>query len=259
VLIDPIPGGVGRCPREGESPRGLLARYFMGHRRHRRIALVAACLTLLCVQTARGNSVPLINNINFGNFDEQHGNGMVGWTFTLLQTITVLQVGWYDDSGNGLSRSFQVGLWSGSGQLLGDPTAGILIPGGTQATLSGHYRVIDLPTPLNLQPGGYTLAGLDSATTPDVIKFVNSANFQNPSYIDSGAFIEAPIVGYLCPSGFQEPHCTSSLLTPGLELGPMLFTPVPEPGTALLFATGVVGLAIRHRHARSASLWHASA
>ena len=226
----------------------------MGHQRHRRIALVAACLSLLWVQTARGDSVAIVSDINFNNltFNEAHGDGMVGWTFDLLQPITVSQVGWYDDSGNGLSRSFQVGLWFGSTQLLGDPTAGILIPGGTQATLSGHYRVVDLPTPLDLQPGGYVLAGLDSATTPDVIKFVGNAFFQNPSYIASGVDIETPTAGYINPPGFQLP--TSFFLLPGLELGPMLFTPVPEPGTALLFATGVVGLAVRRRRARGASV-----
>jgi len=239
-------------PRRGmmSAGRGVTARYFMGRQRHRCIALVAACLSLLCVQTARGNSVPIVsvNVNNFGN--EGHGDGMVGWTFTLLQPITVSQVGWYDDGGDGLSRSFQVGLWFGSTQLLGDPTAGILIPGGTQATLNGVYRVIDLPTPLSLQPGNYWLGGLDSATTPDVIKVVPVAFLENPSYLTVGADFAA---NGCFPSGFQHPRCVFTDFG-GLELGPMLFTTVPEPGTALLFATGVVGLALRHRHARGASV-----
>jgi hypothetical protein len=222
----------------------------VGHQRHRFIALAAACLTLLWVQTAHGNSVAIVSNINFPNltFNEAHGNGMVGWQFSLLQAMTVSQVGWYDDSGTGLSRNFQVGLWDnsvvGGPQLLGDPTSGILIPGGTQATLNGHYRVIDLPTPLSLQPGNYVLAGLDSATTPDVIKFVGNANFQNPSYLTVGAPTEAGD----CPTfsgDFMEPNCFLAL--PGLELGPMLFTAVPEPGTVLLAIVGVLGLAAMRR------------
>ena len=47
------------------------------------------------------------SNLNFSNsINDPHGNGMVGWEFTLLQPITVSQVGWYDDSGSGLSQSF---------------------------------------------------------------------------------------------------------------------------------------------------------
>jgi hypothetical protein len=42
--------------------------------------------------------------------------------------------------------------------------------------LNGHYRV-NLPTPLDRQPGGYILAGLDSATDSNVIKFLGNAKF----------------------------------------------------------------------------------
>jgi hypothetical protein len=93
--------------------------------------------------------VPLVNIDpstyvpSFG-FNEAHGDGMVGWTFTLLQPTTITQVGWYDDGADGLSRSFQIGLWPSSAlslsmpnsaQLLGAPNSGITVPGGTSATL----------------------------------------------------------------------------------------------------------------------------
>jgi hypothetical protein len=103
--------------------------------------------------------VPIIN-INpstdvpkpFGGFDEDHGNGMVGWAFQLLEPFTVTHVGWYDKDGDGLSRVFQVGLWQGEARdgnptpqfsgtqyssLVGDPENGLIIPGGTNATLIG--------------------------------------------------------------------------------------------------------------------------
>ena len=238
----------------------ILGGSIMGYQRHRRIAvaIVAAFAALLCVEAARGNSVPIVNidpstqiqsppgpGQYFG-FNESHGDGMVGWSFSLLQPITVSQVGWYDDGQAGLSRSFQVGLWWGptpsATQLLGTPTAGILIPGGTQATLDGVWRVIDLPTPLDLQPGFYVLGGLDSATTPDVIKYaLMQGHESDPSLTGSrltiGAFFYA--TGADAP-GFHRPNLF--YLADGLELGPMLFTNVPEASTLSLLGVGVISL-----------------
>jgi hypothetical protein len=236
----------------------LLGPRNMGHQGHRRIAIVAAFCSLLCVQAARGSSVPVLNIDpstqvqippgpgQYWGFNEAHGNGMVGWTFSLLEPITVSQVGWYDDGQDGLSRSFQVGLWSSGTQLLGDPTAGILIPGGTQATLDGVWRVVDLATPLELQPGSYLLGGLDSATTPDIIKFASTGT-GDPSLTGSRLTIGEFFYAFGNCGGFQRPICFG--LSDGLELGPMLFTAVPEPGTALLAMVGLLGLAVRRRRA----------
>src|SRR5215471_8623259 len=60
-------------------------------------------------------------------FNEAHEDGMLGWGFTLLQPVTVTQIGFYDEGQDGLSRACQVGLWGAAGQLLGQPTAGITI------------------------------------------------------------------------------------------------------------------------------------
>jgi hypothetical protein len=186
-------------------------------------------------------------------FNEAHGNGMVGWTFNLQQTLTVTAVGWYDDGQDGLSRPFQVGLWqdlsgyfdpgSTPTQLLGTPTRGITIPGGTTSSLQGVWRVVPLPTPLNLLPGNYELGGLDTASTPDVIKYVKA---------DTGNPIPPTVSGMTIgqcfyafgggPSTFQLQYSTGFILVNGLELGPMLFTNVPEPSGFMLLGLGVCAL-----------------
>jgi len=188
----------------------------------------------------------------YSGTDEQHGNGMIGWTFQLLVPFTVTQVGWYDqDTTNGLSRAFQVGLWEGQGSdtdpgtphsiisssLIGDPNNGLIIPAGTNASLLGVWRVVDLAKPLTLQPGFYELGGLDTYTTTDVIKFVWAGNPGNSPLPPPGSPLVIGAFFYAFP-GSQAPApfgpATVYYLWWGLELGPMLFgTNAPSTGSGL--------------------------
>jgi hypothetical protein len=180
-------------------------------------------------------------------FDEAHSDAMIGYTFYLHQPITVLQIGWFDSGQDGLSRPFRVGLWQdlsgatnwpyidprNSVQLLGNPANGITIPGGTLAPLNGVWRVVNLTTPLTLQPGGYELAGLDSSTTSDAIRYVLGGP-SNP-YLTIGAPVCCINSG---PQGF---HVSDYFIavSGGLELGPMLFFNVPEPSSVALLVGGM--------------------
>ncbi len=178
----------------------------------------------------------------YAGFNEAHGNGMVGWTFTLHQAVTVRKVAWYDEDQNGLSEQAQVGLWNGANQLLGNPDSGLFIPAGTSASLDGRWRTVDLLIPLQLQPGDYILGGLDHETTTDVIKYAHllPTDISDPvltgSRLTVGQFFYAdmpqPQPGFHEPSNFY-------LLT-GLELGPMLYIDVPEPAAFTLGAAAAV-------------------
>ena len=208
--------------------------------------------------------------------DNPHGDGMVGWNFQLLVPFTVTQVGWYDeDTTNGLSRAFQVGLWKGEGfkedpgtphtfvssSLIGDPNNGLIIPAGTNASLLGVWRVVDLASPLTLQPGFYQLAGLDTLTTTDVIKHVVVNSGGTPlqsrspgSPLVIGAFFDAGVVVVRTNTNFGP--TPRYYLWWGLELGPMLFgswtpskglsislfpfTPPEQPGVLLTWPTGTL-------------------
>ncbi len=175
-------------------------------------------------------------------FNETHGNGMVGWNFTLHQPVTLTRVGWYDEARDGLSEQAQIGLWNGANQLLGDPDTGLFIPAGTAASLDGRWRVVDLLNPVQLQPGDYVLGGLDRATSTDVIKYAlllppdNSDPVLTGSRLTVGAFfagdIPQPYPGFHQPSNFA--------LLDGMELGPMLYIDVPEPAASALGAAATV-------------------
>jgi hypothetical protein len=179
--------------------------------------------TCLCQQSIASDAVAIVNinpSTNF-TFDETHGDGMVGWSFQLLEPFTVTRVGWYAENPNGLSRPFQVGLWPGL------PANGLSIPAGTNATRLGPWRVVDLAEPLLLQPGLYILGGLDTAATTDVIKYVAAGDPGYQRVLPPGSPVLIGLFFYGAmslpgvPAEFGPP--TEWYLWWGLELGPMLF------------------------------------
>jgi hypothetical protein len=244
-----------------------------------RVIAIGQCI--LSVTFAAFAAAPIINidpsnPLPYWGSDESHGNGMVGWTFQLLQPFTVTQVGWYDANSDGLSRAFQVGLWKGEADtnnaatpkfvsgthyssLIGDPDKGLTIPPGSNASLNGFWRVVDLDQPLLLQPGFYEIGGLDSSNTTDVIKYVaigmpltNAPTpFGAPLWV--GLFFYAG--GPPSPVSQEGLQPTSDFyLYWGLELGPMLFGTVSTqklhirpcliepstPGISLTWSTGTL-------------------
>jgi hypothetical protein len=223
-----------------------LFRTQMNVRAHRivfAISIVALLSLPRSVFSDDASPAPLINidpSTNIPNaFNESHGDGMVGWTFQLLAPFTVTHVGWYDENADGLSRAFQVGLWETGPQslpfggwgdsLIGDAVSGLIVPGATNAALSGVWRVVELPKPLTLQPGFYELGGLDRQTTADVIKYVPHFSGITPpgSSVSIGAAFYGGIPNIQTNFGPAKGYLTA----PGLELGPMLFgtnTPLPE-------------------------------
>lgn len=188
-------------------------------------------------------------------FNEAHGNGMIGWTFQVDDAITVTQIGWYDQGQDGLSRSYQVGLWQSAGginftsgmpSLVGSTTTGLVIPGGTSATLNGLFRVVDLESPLILQPGIYQIGGLDTATTTDPIRYFHWSEFflDPPSEITLRNFFYAASTS--ATPGFHSVPTSQFHLEHGIEAGPMLFV-VPEPSGVHMAGLGGMILCARRR------------
>jgi hypothetical protein len=113
-----------------------------------------------------------------------------------------------------------------------------VIPAGTNASLVGVWRVVDLTEPPTLQPGFYQLGGLDSLATADVIEYVSAGppwdcTLTPPgSPLVIGSFFYARLPGNR--TNFYP--TTSYYAAWGLELGPMLFgtkAAPPSPGSGL--------------------------
>src|SRR4051794_39719346 len=67
---------------------------------------------------AQNTAITLGNSISGGNA----GNYSVGWEFTVNSNITLTQLGYWDQEGNGFVSSHQVGLFSDAGTLLTSTT-----------------------------------------------------------------------------------------------------------------------------------------
>lgn len=185
-------------------------------------------------------------------------DGMVGWTFYVSNSVTVTQIGWFDEGGDGLSRAIQVGLWQATSEgfsadgsvveLLGTAGSGLFIPGGTAAQLNGYFRVVDLAVPIELQPGSYQIAGLITASTADPTTFMWDGGhgiFNTPD-VSVGPFFYGIMTESEIPSGFTWVDSSNFYLASGLEMGPMLFA-VPEASTPILLMFGLAMVLSRRR------------
>lgn len=220
------------------------------------------------IATALAASTPLIaidpgadigdppSNGQFFGFKEPNISGTWGWTFCVKTPIRVTHVAWYDEDADGLSHSHRIGLWKdltgsidwpfvgdSSEQLLYDVppnppffagAPGLTIPAGLASELDGPWRKVAIPGgPLELQPGGYALGGIDAADSTDAVWYALDplATDGLGNYLPADNRIQIGAPG--SANGFQPP--SSFLLVSGVELGPMLFVePIPEPSTWLL-------------------------
>jgi hypothetical protein len=214
------------------------------------IIMLLGLSTVTFSTVAHAASVPFVNldpatdlaqspgpGMYFG-FTDSNVNGLIGWSFTITQPVTVTELGWYDDGQDGLSHAHTMGIVNGQVVSLSNPLALVTIPDSTQATLEGPYRVEPI-APVTLVPGTYSLVGQDFTDSPDPI------NFGGPEVVPLPLDPRADSFG-------TTPTPISSkgiLLVNGLWMGPMMFVqPVPEPSTLMLAVLGCLGLLAVGRH-----------
>jgi hypothetical protein len=222
---------------------------------HVNLLAAAACLAigaavLAAGQPARAQSVPVLGvdpAVTY-TFNESYYGASIGWTFKLTQPMTVTGVGWYDEGGDGLSHSHEIGLWSGE-PTFEDPSNVVqlftaTVPAGTTAPLDGPWRRLDFNVSLTLEPGIYEIAGTDYSENRDVVKFIEAADLMASNlFPDPRLRVWEP--AFTPPVTGQNPTLYPPIpyLQQGVELGAMLFVePVPEPSIPALGALGAAVL-----------------
>jgi hypothetical protein len=227
---------------------------------HRILSAGILATGLLCGATAAQASLVLDAspglNFQVPCFICGNSNGAtLGWAFTLTSSITVDGLGVWDSGSNGLGRSIQAGLWTGTGTLLASTT---VTDGSTpvaSASASGRWLFNNIPA-LKLDPGNYLIGSIffNSVPTANIGSFTTIPEITNVDFR----------IGSLPNGGFQAPFNTLPVPLPVAipVAGPTLRTqdvPPPPPsevipeidalaGTgALVLLTGVLILAGERR------------
>jgi len=177
---------------------------------------------------------PAVSFTGAGNFGAPEGT--YGWAFTLTNTISVTELGYFDFGGNGLTDSHDVGIWTNTGTLLVSAT----VPAGTAATLNGDFRYV-LVTATLLAPGDYVIGGFSPADSGDPVA-VEASTITTASGLSYGGSRSIGGNTLTFPIGDASGH-------PNSYFGPnFTFSTVPEPTTlGLLLFGGLTALGLRRK------------
>jgi hypothetical protein len=229
--------------------------------------LSAALLQLLVVSTVvRADSVPAIHfdpaeGVPDGGsltFDDRgfaapipyEDEKTYGWGFELTRPATLTHLAVFDEAADGLSTSFDVGLWHQQ-----ELTARVLVPEGDDAPLDGLWRLAPLE-PTRLEPGHYIIGAAPTTPTDDPLFAWSFYDGDRETNLEAVTVDRRVDVGhslrYLSTQqGLHRPDI--GLLVTGAHVGPnAFFVPVPEPAAWVIFVIGGGPLAIIAARGREA-------
>jgi hypothetical protein len=202
--------------------------------------LLVAWLAVGISTSARAQAVLSFTNLGSTNFLDS-SNRLLGWQFTVLTSVNVTDIGWFDWGQDGLSLSKQVGIWDTADQSL---VVSVTVPSGTGATLSDYFRYVALGSPVGLVAGRtYRIAGYDVGSGGDPHVWdaflgsypgVQVAGFAVDSRLSlaSGNAIGQNAAGFSYPTAL----IGDARL---VEMGPnLIVAAIPEPSVVSLLVVG---------------------
>jgi hypothetical protein len=177
--------------------------------------------------------------------------GTRGLIFSLNNpNVAVSQLGVFDNGGDGLENSHQVGLWRlDPATLQGTLLASATVPAGTTASLIGGYRFVPIspvsfgPLDLGVVAGQYSTGDGDDLVTPvPSLNFPGALQIFPPGRFGLGTGLPYPDQGL-------SPPCTGCSAPIFWEAN-FQFQDVPEPSVGLLLLPGLTYLLLRHRRSQ---------
>jgi hypothetical protein len=158
-------------------------------------------------------------------------SGMIGYRFTVHQTVAIDAIGWHEDVAS--AAPYTVAIWDTHGSLI--PGTSVTIP--ASAPITGHYQYVSLGNSVTLPTQDYVIAGTTS-TGSDVFTALATA-VTDPRITFDTARAEAGI-------GFFFPVSENSVINagwfgPSFEIAPAAAA-APEPASLALMSMGTLGL-----------------
>lgn len=202
----------------------------------RNILIIVASLMAAWPSTAATNAVrPFGVGASFSSF---FNDETIGWKFSTANIIEVTALGWWVHPGADLVSSHHVGVWSSTGDLLGDTT----VTAGVRT--NGTWRFV-ATSPFTLAPGDYFIGGRDTASDGD-------------SYTNTfGTISTASGIGYISAassannSGFAFPGDLSPFIVgrfgPNFQFSSANSVPEAASWAMLIAGFGLVGAVARFR------------
>ena len=213
------------------------------------VARLFALATLGLVLALPSQAQTMALDFTGGGANFASGNNTLGWEFALSSSVTVTDLGIYDEGDDGLVESHKIALWTTGGTLLTSTTIGSGLSGTdvTSASGFGSFRFITIPD-LVLGPGSYVLgAHYFLANGGDFVRTDASATSMASGFSFTQGHFNNGGSGFVFPGGAFP---SNGHFGPNLRFSSAV---VPEPGMIVsLLGAGSFGgfLLIRRRQGR---------
>jgi hypothetical protein len=176
--------------------------------------------------------VPLVD-IEGGSSTVPLADAVAGWQFTTSQPFHIAGLGLWDEGGDGLEVSHEVGLWTASGTLLVSALVSNASTPIASHSSEGRWLFTGI-TPFTLMPGTYVTGAVwgNPVTGADSFRFPSTVTTPANVAVDgstAATLLPAPVLVF--PGGTSGPPGSGTF-------GPNLAVAIPEPGGAGLLLIG---------------------
>ena len=163
----------------------------------------------------------------------------LGYSFVANAATSVVSLGVWDQDGDGLLRSHEVGLWASDQTLLANAVVGA----GTAGLLDSGFRFTDISPVLLAAGHTYYVAALFTGPGDDNFAYDPTSVLTAPQITyDSRRFVPSMVLAF--PALVGSPTFTTGYWGGNVRLDTQ---PVPEPTTMVLLGSGLAAVFSRRR------------